>query len=128
MASAPHSEGRLTQLGPDNHQPWLWYTHIVTIFTVAFAVSTRVKIKWRKGGKSDVALTLAHVSCSPPVSSHPVVSEADVMLAQMLYIAYWVVLLLALTNSLGKSSRVTSASQEGKASKVSCQSNPVSHA
>lgn len=70
--------------------------HCFTIIFVAFAATMRVWMKWRQAALSDALLLGAH----------------------LLYIAYWVVLLLSLISSLGKSEEITSDDQESKAAKL----------
>ena len=62
----PHAsmgpDGRLTNLSDDNHQPWLWFTHIFCLIFVASAVALRAYIKRSRYGKEDTVLLVGHVS------------------------------------------------------------------
>ncbi|KAJ9640432.1 hypothetical protein H2201_002520 [Coniosporium apollinis] len=89
------SDNRLTALTPDNHQPWLWFTHVFTAVFVTLAAIVRVSVKRTQAGIGDGVLLLAH----------------------LLYIVYWTILLFSLLNSVGKSERVTSDNEETNASK-----------
>ncbi|EON68126.1 hypothetical protein W97_07274 [Coniosporium apollinis CBS 100218] len=89
------SDNRLTALTPDNHQPWLWFTHVFTVVFVTLAAIVRVSVKRTQAGIGDGVLLLAH----------------------LLYIVYWTIILFSLLNSVGKSERVTSDDEEINASK-----------
>lgn len=80
-------------------------------------------MKWRQKASSDALLLTGHVSCF--LRNGERVIHAERSCQQLLYFGYWMVLLFALINSLGKSDSVTSALQESHAAQVSCLSASV---
>ena len=59
MADAP--DNRLTDMSPDNHQPWLWFSHNFFFVCVISAGGLRFWIKRKYYGTSDIVLGVAHV-------------------------------------------------------------------
>ena len=60
MDSSP-ADNRLLTTTPDNHQAWLWFTHVFLLLCVIVTGGMRI---WRKKGNatnSDTVLLVAHV-------------------------------------------------------------------
>lgn len=62
--AAMDPDDRLTNISEDNHQPWLWFTHIFCLIFVGSAVALRGYIKRSQYGKEDTVLLVGHVSNS----------------------------------------------------------------
>jgi hypothetical protein len=110
------TDNRLTAISPNNHQPWLWFIHFFTLSYVSLAAGMRVWMKWRQPGWSDATLLASHVS---DIGTAAKIFRADRFSSQLLYITYWVIIVLALINGLGKADSITNILQETKAAKVS---------
>ncbi|KAI1925908.1 hypothetical protein LOZ65_002720 [Ophidiomyces ophidiicola] len=88
--------GRMTSLSENNHQPWLWFVHMFALIFVFLAAVIRARIKRRHYGLEDTVLLISHI----------------------LYLAYWIVLLVAILSSLGKSGEISSRVDIAKVSRL----------
>ncbi|KAI2006513.1 hypothetical protein LOZ50_003075 [Ophidiomyces ophidiicola] len=88
--------GRMTSLSENNHQPWLWFAHMFALIFVFLAAVIRARIKRRHYGLEDTVLLISHI----------------------LYLAYWIVLLVAILSSLGKSGEISSRVNIAKVSRL----------
>lgn len=108
---------RFTYITPDDHQRWLWFTHIYSPSIVILTGCLRLRRKYRRLGLDDALLLAAHVRPShAPYNERP--QTDSLFLVQSLYLAYWLLALFALINRLGKSENLASPLERAKTSKV----------
>jgi hypothetical protein len=108
---------RFTYVTPDDHQRWLWFTHIYCPSIVILIGCLRLRRKCRRLGLDDALLLAAHVRPSYALCNERPQTDS-LFLVQSLYLAYWLLALFALIDGLGKSENVTSPLERVKASKV----------